>query len=146
MRITFTIPGSQDHVCLIGRAVKGVLEDVFVDEGALFLMELAVCEAVANSIKHASGRRAGDVVEVDMEINDSEVIVEVKDEGKEFNPGFLDDCRLQQTCDLESIKEGGRGIPIIKQVMDQVEYYSSCGKNILVMKKNLPHREKNIES
>ncbi len=141
MRITLAIPSSQDHVPLIGKAVKGMLEDIFLDREALFLMELAVCEAVANSIKHASGRRAEDVVEVEMEINDSEIIIEVKDEGKEFNPEFLNNNQFQQTCDLESIKEGGRGIPIIKQVMDQVDYYSSCQKNILVMKKNLPHRE-----
>ncbi len=141
MRITLTIRSSQDHVYLIGRAVKGILEDIFQDRDALFLMELAVCEAVANSIKHAHARRAEDIVEVEVELNESEVIIEVKDEGRKSNPEFLDNSRFQETCDLESIKEGGRGIPIIKQVMDQVDYYSTCQKNILVMKKNLPQRE-----
>lgn len=142
MRITLAIPSSQDHVYLTGKAVKGILEDVFLDRETLFLLELAVCEAVANSIKHASGSGTENIVEVGVEINDSEVIIEVMDEGKKCNPEFLDNSQFQETCDLESIKEGGRGIPIIKQVMDHVDYYFSCQKNILVMKKNLPAREK----
>ncbi|MFO7816838.1 MAG: ATP-binding protein [Thermodesulfobacteriota bacterium] len=137
MKIKLVIPGSQDHVRLVGRALKGILEENVQEGEDLFLIELAVCEAVANSIKHAYAGRSLNNVEVEVDIGASEIIIEVRDEGQKPDSRFLDKNEFQQTCALESMQEGGRGIPIINEVMDHVDYYSSCGKNILIMRKNI---------
>ena len=138
MKIKLVIPDSQDHVRLVGRALKGILEENFPESEVLFLIELAVCEAVANCIKHAYADQGLNKVEVELEIGDSEIVIEVKDEGRKPDPCFMDRKEFQQSCNPEFIQEGGRGIPIINQVMDHVDCYSFCKKNILVMKKKIP--------
>ncbi len=142
MKIKLIIPGSHDHIRLAGKAFKGVLEEVLHDDETLFLMELAVSEAIANCIKHAYKNRSGNTVEVEIELNETQVLIRVKDEGKKPDPDFLKNCSFKPSCDPGFIEGGGRGVPIINEVMDEVDYYSSCEKNILVMKKIIPHRKK----
>lgn len=140
MKILITIPASHEHVRLVGKALKGILEDIIEEGDTLFLMELAACEAVTNSIKHAYANQQQGNVEMDIEINNSQIIIKVADEGKKLNPELLKRHSFQDTCDLASLNEGGRGIPIINNVMDQVDYYSECNKNILIMKKSITIR------
>ncbi len=141
MKIKLIIPGFHDHIRMAGKALKGVLEEVLQDDETLFLMELAVSEAITNCIKHAYENRSGNTVEVEIELNKTQVLIRIKDEGKPY-PDFLKNCSFRPSRDPGYIEEGGRGVPIINEVMDQVDYYSSCEKNILVMKKIIPHRKK----
>ncbi len=42
--------------------------------------------------------------------------------------------------DIDSIPEGGRGLAIINEVMDRVEYKSGQGKNCMIMEKRIESR------
>ncbi len=124
---------------MIGRAITGILAGTTPDKELVYSVELAVCEAVANSIKHAHACRADCSVEVNVLLYPSDIVVQVTDTGIPLNTEILK--QKQQLCeprDNISETEGGRGLFLIQKTMDEVRYKSFAGKNTLTMKKKIP--------
>ena len=96
-------------------AVRRALHDL-PDQGQVDLIELAIGEACANAVEHGSplGERNEFVLRCSVG-DDTLLVFEVEDEGTEFT---LTDLTLSHTPDLSS--EGGRGLFLINQIMDQV--------------------------
>ena len=65
----------------------------------------------------------------------SHFIIEVEDDGPPFNP--LDVPAVDTTLPLEQRAIGGLGIHLIRRFMDEIEYQSEGGKNVLRMRKRL---------
>lgn len=61
------------------------------------------------------------------------LVVDVEDDGIPFNP--LDVTGYQESQDLDSINFGGRGIHLIKKMMDNIDYRRVEGKNKVILKK-----------
>lgn len=123
---------------MIGQAVKGILAGTTPDKELVYLVELAVCEAVANSIKHAHECRAECSVEIKVVLYTSDIVVQVIDTGIPLNTEMLKPEHLYDPLDNFSETEGGRGLFLIQKIMDTVRYKSFAGKNTLTMKKKLP--------
>lgn len=119
----------------MGCALKGVLSELFTDQELIYLVDLAVTEAVSNSIRHAYGGETGYLIKVKLQINEKDLVVTVQDQGQKMDPGFLDKKGFSTCRDVKEVKEGGRGIPLINEIMDHVEYSSLDGINHLIMKK-----------
>ncbi len=64
------------------------------------------------------------------------LVVKVEDDGIPFNP--LEVAGPDAAPDIDSIKIGGLGIHLVKNVMDDVNYQRVKGKNKLIMKKSVP--------
>ncbi len=124
---------------MICRAIKGILAGTTPDKELVYLVELAVCEAVANSIKHAHECRADSSVEVNVLLYPSDIVLQVTDTGIPLNTEILKQKKqLHGPLDNISEKEGGRGLFLIQKTMDEVRYKSFAGKNTLTMKKKIP--------
>jgi anti-sigma regulatory factor (Ser/Thr protein kinase) len=65
----------------------------------------------------------------------SDFIVEVEDDGPPFNP--LDLPEVDVTAPLEQRPIGGLGIHLMRRFMDELEYRSEGGRNVLRMRKRL---------
>jgi anti-sigma regulatory factor (Ser/Thr protein kinase) len=65
----------------------------------------------------------------------SQFIIEVEDDGPPFNP--LDAPAVDTTMPLEQRPIGGLGIHLMRRFMDEIEYKSEGGKNVLRMRKRL---------
>ncbi len=80
-------------------------------------------------------------MEVTFAIYSDELFVDVCDTGTPMDPKLLEEkdasSFLLNPDDLDSIPEGGRGLAIIKEIMDSVTYTSKEGKNCFRMKKKL---------
>ncbi|MBA2882223.1 serine/threonine-protein kinase RsbW [Desulfosalsimonas propionicica] len=123
---------------MIGQAIKGILAGTTPDKELVYLFELAVCEAVANSIKHAHECRADCSVEVNLLLYASDIVVQVTDTGIALNTEMLKQKQLHAPQNNISETEGGRGLFLIQKTMDEVRYQSIAGKNTLTMKKKIP--------
>jgi anti-sigma regulatory factor (Ser/Thr protein kinase) len=66
----------------------------------------------------------------------AQFIIEVEDDGPPFNP--LEAPAVDITIPLEQRPVGGLGIHLMRRFMDEIEYQSEGGKNILRMRKWLP--------
>lgn len=103
-------------------------------------VELAVGEACINAVKYCTAVSPENVsVNVYFELNDKELIVIVKDKNEPF------DFDKVPPPDFENVPEGGYGIFIMKEKMDEVHYERLNNTNIITMRKKIivPEQTKN---
>jgi anti-sigma regulatory factor (Ser/Thr protein kinase) len=93
---------------------------------ARFELELAATEALTNALKGAPSEHA---VEVAITCTEGAVDVEVVDRGR-FDP------RIREECPVEA--EGGRGIPLMLALVDEVEFASAGEGTRVRMRKRVP--------
>ena len=91
-------------------------------------MELCVVEAVNNAIEHAYGNEQGHEVEIVISLFVDQIIFKVCDTGKAIDSKHIPEKK-------SGLHERGRGLEIINEVMDDVTYETSDGKNMLTMRK-----------
>ena len=131
------VPSSTDNLAMIRDFVSKVGEKAGFDEKEVMKLSLAVDEACANVIEHAYG----DIpikgqVRVRVTFDDNEVIIEVVDTGKGFDPSQLPVKDVEQL--VRERRSGGLGWRLIRSVMDEVHYQMVPGeKNELRMVKKI---------
>lgn len=81
-------------------------------------LSIAVTEAVGNAILHGNKKIPGKKVNIVFKIDKSRITVSVKDEGKGFNPDLISNPLDPGNL----LKESGRGIFILKTLMDDVSF------------------------
>lgn len=103
----------------------------------IYKIELAMEEAVVNVIRYAYPNQEGKV-EIFCEYQPQKKIqFRIVDKGIAFNP--LEYFSEPPSFDkgIDSIEEGGLGIAVIKDVMDEVVYERKDSKNILTLTKKI---------
>ncbi len=131
------VPSSTDNLAMIRDFVSKVGEKAGFDEKEVMKLSLAVDEACANVIEHAYG----DIpikgqVRVRVTFDADEVIIEVVDTGKGFDPSQLPVKDVEQL--VRERRSGGLGWRLIRSVMDEVHYQMVPGeKNELRMVKKI---------
>jgi serine/threonine-protein kinase RsbW len=109
-------------------AVERVAEECGLDAGERFDIELAATEAVTNALK---GTPESQTVEVIVAGHEGAVDVEVVDQGV-FSP-------IPAALHRDPDAEGGRGIPIILALVDEVEFaQTSRGTRVRMSKRATP--------
>ncbi len=95
-------------------------------------LAIAVTEAVNNSIKHGNDLDTKKKVTVDFLLDPKKITVRICDEGGGFDPTNLDN-----PLDPENLlKESGRGIYILKAIMDKVDFkFTKTGTEVIMVKK-----------
>jgi serine/threonine-protein kinase RsbW len=86
------------------------------DKDAVFAIELAVGEAVTNIIRHAYDNQPGHEIHLSLTIDEAKFCLRILDFGRKFDPAS------QPPPNLDTPREGGYGIYLMKQVMDEVIY------------------------
>ncbi|EFK09097.1 ATPase/histidine kinase/DNA gyrase B/HSP90 domain protein [delta proteobacterium NaphS2] len=140
-RIKLTIESNLDDVPLVGIAVNRFCVYASLSETDAFNVELCVVEAVTNSIKHAYDERGGREITIIFSLFESEVVFEICDTGRSMDPeklkkADLSHCPVDKDL-IETISEGGRGLGIMKKIMDHIEYRSENETNCLILKKKI---------
>jgi len=85
---------------------------------------VALTEELSNAILRGNNATGGKQVRVRAIISDTDLIFEVVDEG----PGFdLDQCTVDCTLEENLTREEGRGLFLMRQLMDRVESFRDKG-------------------
>jgi anti-sigma regulatory factor (Ser/Thr protein kinase) len=79
---------------------------------------VGLTEALANAMLYGNCRDPRKSVRVEACLTPAEITVQVTDEGRGFDPGAL----LDPTLPANRVRPGGRGIYLIRQLMDRVEF------------------------
>ena len=82
---------------------------------------VALAEALANAILYGNGESPDARVEVRARVDTQALVVEIADEGRGFD---LDACTLDPTTADHLEDEGGRGLFLMRRLMDRVERYA----------------------
>ncbi|HMB98970.1 MAG TPA: ATP-binding protein, partial [Balneolaceae bacterium] len=78
-------------------------------------------EAVTNAIVHGNNEDPSKKVEVEINIKPDSIITTVEDEGEGYDPDQKSDNPLNEE---NLLKEGGRGIFLIEEISDEIEYFN----------------------
>lgn len=140
-KVKLIIESDLADVPLVGIAVNRFCSYAAFSETDAFNIELCVIEAVTNSIKHAYGEKSGQEVMIIFTLSDNEAVFEICDKGKPMDPERLKTADLGtshvEKQDINSIADCGRGLGIMKEIMDGVEYRPGNEFNCLVLKKSV---------
>jgi serine/threonine-protein kinase RsbW len=94
---------------------------------------VGVAEALANAMIYGNGGDPDKRVRVEVELSRDEVALQVSDEGKGFDPAQVPDPTLPENLD----GTGGRGIFLIRELMDEVRY-NEPGNCVRLVLRNQP--------
>ena len=141
--VKFIIDSNLENVPLIGMSVNKLCSSASFSDIDSFNIELCVVEAVTNSIKHSCCGESGHEIKVVFTLTQEDVKLDICDTGAcSMNPEALDKAVIKppgdNITDIEGIAEGGRGLGIMKEIMDSVTYRSEEGENCLTLIKKLP--------
>jgi serine/threonine-protein kinase RsbW len=85
---------------------------------------VALSEALSNAILRGNAEDESKHVRVRACVGDDRLVLEVSDEGKGFD---MDRCIIDPTTPEHLEREDGRGLFLMKQLMDRVERFSQGG-------------------
>lgn len=98
-------------------------------------LRLIAEEGISNIILYAHEGGEERRIEVTVSCNGREVRLELRDDGKPFNP--LDAPNPDLDAPLEARPEGGLGIYLMRSLTDEMSYARESGRNVLILKKHL---------
>ncbi len=113
--------------------------EIQIPEERMDWVTLCLREAVNNAVLHGNKKDSSKFIEVEMDEVEGEFVMRVWDEGPGFNVSVLGDPRNPENL----FRPNGRGIFLIRQLMDHVEFiHDSRGRFGLEMKIALSKKDK----
>jgi len=100
-------------------------------ETLAYQLNLVLTEAMTNAIKYGDFDKKELKVHILINISENELTIRIFDYGQGF------DINEIPAPDFETLDDRGRGIFLIKELMDSVKYVRSCEGNMLEMIKKL---------
>jgi serine/threonine-protein kinase RsbW len=88
---------------------------------------VALTEALSNAILRGNRENRHKNVRLRARLDYLTLVMEVSDEGEGFD---LDDCTIDPTLDVNIDREDGRGLFLMRALMDQVERFNDHGNVI----------------
>ena len=104
------------------------LNEKNVDEDIVFDIHVAFEEALRNAMVHGNESDPEKKVTIETSVDGNSVIIAVEDEGPGFKPEDLPD----PTQDENLLKEGGRGVYLMRHLMDELRYENDGRKVIMI--------------
>jgi len=113
--------------------VSAWCEENAVPAAAAFHVNLALDEIVSNVIRYGWNDAGEHEIHVRLSRTKDEVRIEVEDDAAPFNP--LEVPAVNVNLSVEERPVGGLGIHLVRQVMDDLDYRRTEGKNVFIMTK-----------
>ncbi len=126
--LEISVPSGIEYLSLIDAVCQAFCMWAGLSEKITDQISMAVVEASTNAIVHGNRCMRSKKTKVVLEKQRHEILVTVSDEGDGFDPECIP-CPVDE-CNL--LKETGRGIYIMKQVMDDVSFETAKGKGTTV--------------
>ncbi|MBL7157459.1 MAG: ATP-binding protein [Candidatus Omnitrophica bacterium] len=125
------IPSDIKYIRKVSTEIENFLKSKNVDKSEIFDIRLCVEEAVKNAIIHGNKNKKDLPVFISYSLEDGRFAIEIEDKGKGFDPGKVPDPTKEENL----LTEGGRGVFIIRKMMDKVRYDNSSRGNKVFMVK-----------
>lgn len=135
IEVDIKVPNQTRYLSLIGRIGEDIAKELDRYGGdretLAYHINLVLTEAMVNAIKHANAGDPDKMVHIYINISDQDLMIRVYDSGQGF------DINTIPAPDFDTLEDRGRGIFIIKSLMDTVRYTKIADGNVLEMTKCL---------
>ncbi len=135
IEVDIKVPNQTRYLSLIGRIGEDIAKELDRFDGdretLAYHINLVLTEAMANAIKYANSQDPDRLVHILINISEDELIIKVFDKGQGF------DINSIPAPNFEQLEDRGRGIFLIRSLMDSVNYKKVRNGNVLEMWKKL---------
>jgi serine/threonine-protein kinase RsbW len=122
---THTLSGGGADLSAVLDALESHLAEAGAPIAAVSAVMIAADEVLSNALTHSGASE----VSLDVRVRDGRVRVEVVDDGMAFDPTAAAAPATDQA--LEDRDVGGLGIHLVRELMDDVRYERTAGRNKL---------------
>jgi len=98
--------------------ITSIAKEAGLDTEKFNNLSLSFSEAVSNSMTHGNCLDPTKKVTITVKVNESKMVIIIKDEGKGFNIHDVPDCTKPENI----LKDSGRGIHIMKSFLDNLTF------------------------
>jgi serine/threonine-protein kinase RsbW len=135
IEVDIKIPNKTRYLSLIGKIGEDIAREVERYSGdkeiLAYHLNLVLTEAMVNAIKHTGPKEPERQVRIVISIHLDDLTIRVYDDGQGFDISSI------PPPNFEEPEDRGRGIFLIRSLMDSVCYRKNSRQNILEMKKKL---------
>jgi len=128
--LNMVIPADFESMGTVSEGVQELLESKHWSENAVTRVELALQEALSNAIRHGCKNDPSKKVQCSVSFDETgAIVIVVRDPGRGFDPKAV-----PSPIEGENLmKPGGRGVFLINQLMDTVEFADE-GRQVVMRK------------
>jgi serine/threonine-protein kinase RsbW len=137
-----SITSIRSNIRRVEQFILGLKREIPLDNPILDRILISVTEAVNNGIVHGNRLQADKRVHVVCSVCPDRLVFSVRDEGAGFDPEDVPDPLQEENL----LKEGGRGIHIIRSLMDSVVFHRHDDGMEIVMTVLTQHGEARVET
>ncbi|HKU24799.1 MAG TPA: ATP-binding protein [Candidatus Sulfotelmatobacter sp.] len=131
LRVSVTLAADRKSVDPVVQQVMEAVREMKCVNGKEDAIELALQEALANAVVHGAKEDPSKVVECVVACDEQRgILIIVRDPGEGFNPQGIPTCTIGENL----YSNHGRGIFLINQLMDKVEFHKN-GTEIHMLKR-----------
>jgi serine/threonine-protein kinase RsbW len=143
---TLCLPASLESLAALSNALYDFVAPFTLDPSLVYQVDLASCEAFTNIVKHAVKYDENQEIIVTLGHDGCHLTLTLSDAGVAIpdkilrqwprSSNLLPDPLLQSTW-----PEGGMGLMLIQSMMDDINYKTEDGYNILRLTKHIPNKD-----
>ncbi len=127
-KLSIKIPSDIKYIRRVSSGILKWLQPRKLDDSTLFDIRLCVEEVVRNAITHGNNNDKGLEVLVSYWLEGDGLIIEVEDSGRGFDLGKVPDPTIEENL----MKGSGRGVYIVRKLMDKMEFNDRGNKVRLI--------------
>jgi serine/threonine-protein kinase RsbW len=135
IEVDIKVPNQTRYLSLIGRIGEDIAKELDKYTGdretLAYHINLVLTEAMVNAIRYASSESPDRLVHILINISEDDLMIKVFDKGQGF------DINEIPCPDFNKLEDRGRGIFLIRSLMDSVCYRKIRNGNVLEMSKKL---------
>lgn len=127
-----SIPARFENIEAVCDLVDKAAREAGFDDNTNYACQLAAGEACENIICHGYEDEGCGEIEVHVRAEPGELTIEVIDSAPPFDPTTVPNQDVEENIEDQV---GGLGLPIIRRVMDEIEYSRQGDTNRLILRK-----------
>ena len=135
IELDIKVPNQTKYLSLIGRIGEDIAREIdrFTGdrETLAYQLNLVLTEAMTNAIKYGNTDNREETVHILINIAENQLFIRIFDYGQGF------DINEIPAPDFDKLEDRGRGIFLIKAMMDSVTYVRNTAGNVLELVKQL---------
>lgn len=125
------IPSDTRFIADVDEFIENRLRESGINDSTVADLAISVSEIVNNAIIHGNKADINKKVQVKLSINPERVEIRVKDQGGGFDPDMIPDPLAESNL----LNVVGRGIFIVRSLMDTIDFnFSDNGTEIVITK------------
>lgn len=133
---SFSLISDYNQVTGINLSIRQFLNSEKVEQHLCNGLEICLTEALNNVIKHSYKGEQNHKIDVNVAVDSEMMEIQIVDEGESRKNLEIKELNFDPE-DIDALPESGMGLYIIKQLMDELDYYKLNGKNYFVLRKFL---------